>query len=176
MTHREIPHKPLHSFRRRAAGQAAVETALILPALFVLLMGMIITGFTFYAVIQVTNAAREGARAGSLYRITQASSGLSLDQTVRNAICNSTAKVSALGYLTPPVTAPNCITTSFDVRSSSSDVTITSVDVDADGAVSSGDQVVVQVTYRYRIPILSSFVRAFGNPMVIVRSVMMEIQ
>ena len=162
-----------HTGRRSRQGQAAVETALILPALFVLLMGMIITGFTFYAVIQVTNAAREGARAGSLYRITQASSGLSLDQTVRNAICNST-KTSALGYLTPPVTAPNCSSTSFNVNGS--DVTTSWVDVDSDTAVSSGDQVLVQITYRYRIPIVSGFVGAFGNPMVIVRSVMMEIQ
>jgi Flp pilus assembly protein TadG len=170
MTNREISHKPLHS--RSAAGQAAVETALILPALFVLLMGIIITGFTFYAVIQVTNAAREGARAGSLYRITVAtrSSGWTLDNEVKSAICDSTANTSALGYLKP---ASGCSSTSFSV---SSDVTTTWVDVDADSAVSSGDQVVVQVTYRYRIPILSSFVRAFGNPMVIVRSVMMEIQ
>ncbi len=178
MTNIEIHPKAFISFRpsepRSFAGQATVEIALVLPALLVLLMGIIIAGFTFYAFIQVTNAAREGARAGSLYRITQASSGLSLDQTVRNAICNSTARISALGYLTPPVTAPNCSSTSFDVDGT--DVTTTQVDVDSDGFVSGGDQVVVQVTFRYRIPILSSFVRAFGNPIVIVRSVMMEIQ
>lgn len=170
MTHIETHDKPFDS--RSAAGQAAVETALILPALLVLLMGIIIAGFTFYAVIQVTNAAREGARAGSLYRITVAtrSGGWTLDNEVQSAICNSTANTSALGYLKPA----NCNSTSFNVNSS--DVTTTWVDVDADGTVSSGDQVVVQVTYRYRIPILSSFVQAFGNPFVIVRSVMMEIQ
>jgi Flp pilus assembly protein TadG len=176
MTSREIHHRAFDAFRpgtpRRVAGQATVETALILPALVVLLMGMIIAGFTFYAVIQVTNAAREGARAGSLYRITVAtrSSGWTLDNEVKSAICNSTANTSALGYLTPA----NCNSTSFNVNSS--DVTTTWVDVDGNGIVSSGDQVVVQVTYRYRIPILSGFVRAFGNPFVIVRRVMMEMQ
>jgi Flp pilus assembly protein TadG len=176
MRYVEIHHTPIDLSQpgepRSAAGQAAVETALVLPALFVLLMGVIIAGLTFYAFIQVTNAAREGARAGSLYRITVAtrSSGWTLDNEVKSAICDSTANTSALGYLTPA----NCNSASFNVNSS--DVTTTWVDVDSDSVVSAGDQVVVQVTYRYRIPIVSGFVRAFGNPMVIVRSVMMEIQ
>ena len=76
MRNLEIHHTPIGSFPpgepRSLAGQAAVETALILPALLVLLMGIIIAGLTFYAVIQVTNAAREGARAGSMYRLTVA--------------------------------------------------------------------------------------------------------
>ncbi len=172
----KIHHTPIGSFPpgepRSLAGQAAVEIALILPALLVLLMGIIIAGFTFYAVIQVTNAAREGARAGSLYRITVAtrSNGWTLDNEVKSAICDSTANTSALGYLKP---ASGCSSTSFNV---STDVITTWTDVDSDTTVSSGDQVLVQITYRYRIPIVSGFVGAFGNPMVIVRSVMMEIQ
>ena len=176
MTNIEIHPKPFDSFSpgepRSSAGQAAVEIALVLPALVVLLMGIVIAGFTFYAFIQVTNAAREGARAGSLYRITVATrpSGWTVDDEVKSAVCNSSANTSALGYLKP---VSGCSSTSFNV---SSDVTTAQVDVDSDGFVSSGDQVAVQVTYRYRIPIVSGFVGAFGNPIVIVRSVMMEIQ
>ena len=142
----------------------------MLPVLILILMGMIMTGFTLYAFIQVTNAVREGARAGSLYRITQGTSGLTLDQTVKTAICNTTNNTSALGFLKP---AGGCSSASFNV---SSDVIATWNDVDADTFYSSGDQVTVQITYRYTIPIISSMVRSFGNPMVIGRTVMMEMQ
>ena len=151
----------------RQRGQAAVETALLLPVLIILLFGIIMSGFTFYAFIQVSNAAREGARAGSLYRITQAASGLTLVQTVRQAVYDPGTGSSALGFLSP--TSP-----SFNVTS---DVSVPSpVDVDGDGTISSGDRLTVTVTYRYSIPVLSAFLRVFPQPIVIVRSVEMEIQ
>jgi Flp pilus assembly protein TadG len=171
-----IHHRPFHLFRRgeprSVAGQATVETALVLPALLVLLMGIIIAGFAFYAFIQVTNAAREGARAGSLYRITVATrpNGWTVDDEVKSAICNSSANTSALGYLKP---ASGCSSISFNVNN---DVTVTYVDVNSDTFYSPGDQVTAQITYSYTLPIVSSFVRAIGNPMVIVRSVTMELQ
>ncbi len=156
--------------RRRSGrdqqGQATVEIAFLLPILLVLLFGIILAGFTFYAFIQVSNAAREGARAGSLWRITNTESGLTLDQTVKRAIYDSGSGQSALGYLSP--TSP-----SFDVNS---DVTTTWVDVDGDGEVSSSDQVTAAVTYRYTIPIVSVLLPMFPQPITIVRTVMMEIQ
>jgi len=157
-----------HSSRSpRQRGQAAVETALLLPALVILLFGIIMTGFTFYAFIQVSNAAREGARAGSLYRITQATSGLTLVQTVRQAIYDPGTGSSALGFLTPTGS-------SFNVTS---DVSVPApVDIDGDGTISSGDRLTVTVTYRYSLPILSVMLPVFPQPIVIVRSVEMEIQ
>lgn len=55
--------------RRREGkrGQSLVEFALVLPLLVLLLYGLAEFGFLLYAHVQVTNAAREGARAGSLY-------------------------------------------------------------------------------------------------------------
>ena len=165
MAHYLLASKSSLSSRQR--GQAAVETALLLPALVILLFGIIMTGFTFYAFIQVSNAAREGARAGSLYRITQATSGLTLVQTVRQAIYDPGTGSSALGFLTPTGS-------SFNVTS---DVAVpTPVDVDGDGTVSSGDQLTVTVTYRYSLPILSVLLPVFPQPIVIVRSVEIEIQ
>lgn len=152
--------------QRAQRGQATVEAALLLPMLVVLLLGIILSGFTFYAFIQVSNAAREGARAGSVYRLTQAGSGLSLEQTVKKAIYDSGTDESALGFLSP--TSP-----SFNVNS---DVVVTWTDVDVDSLPSSGDQVKVQVTYRYTLPIVSGLLPMFPQPIVIVRDVMMEIQ
>src|SRR5215208_6809247 len=56
---------------KRASGQSLVETALILPMLALLLIGAVEFSFLLYAQVQVANAAREAARAGSLYRSTR---------------------------------------------------------------------------------------------------------
>ena len=155
--------------RRAQEGQATVEIAFLLPILMVLLYGIIAAGFLFYAFITVSNAARDAARAGSVYRLTRGASGLSLLQTVQNAVYDPGPNPdrSSLGFLS--TTAPN-----FDVAS---DVTISWVDVDADSMESVGDQLTVFVTYRYTLPILSDiFVPMFPQPIVIVRDVTMEIQ
>jgi Flp pilus assembly protein TadG len=48
-------------------GAAAVEFALILPLLTVLLFGVIEFSILFYNKAMITNASREGARAGIVY-------------------------------------------------------------------------------------------------------------
>lgn len=55
------PDTPRHN------GQSLVEFALALPLLALVLGGIASFGFVLYAHVQVTNAAREAARAGSLY-------------------------------------------------------------------------------------------------------------
>jgi Flp pilus assembly protein TadG len=52
--------------RKDDRGAAAVEFALILPMLLVLVLGIIQFGFTFTQWLQMEHAAREGARWGSL--------------------------------------------------------------------------------------------------------------
>ncbi len=150
---------------KQPSGQATVETALLIPMLIVLLLGIIMVGFNIYAFVQVTNAAREGARAGSLFLIRKAETGLTLDQTVQRAVCDSTTNLSALGFLKPA----SCNSTIYSV-------TANYVDANGDAVDSAGDQVTATVTYSYTTPVLSSFLPMFQQPMVIVRSVMMEMQ
>lgn len=50
---------------RSQRGAAAVEFALVVPLLLLLLFGMISTGFMFNDHLSITNAVREGARFGS---------------------------------------------------------------------------------------------------------------
>lgn len=57
----------MRSARRPARGQSMVEFALFIPLLAVLLGGISAFGFLLYAHVQVSNATREAARAGSLY-------------------------------------------------------------------------------------------------------------
>ena len=51
---------------RRERGAAAVEFAVVLPVFLMLVMGAIDFGYYFFVSEIVTNAAREGARAGSV--------------------------------------------------------------------------------------------------------------
>jgi len=76
-SHRELgllmPLSDELSLKNRESGQALLEFALvllfvILPFIFVLVDG----SFTLYTQAVLTNAAREGARAGSIYQTTTA--------------------------------------------------------------------------------------------------------
>ncbi len=53
--------------RNQDQGAAAVEFALILPLLVVLVFGIIEFSILFYNKAMITNASREGARAGIVY-------------------------------------------------------------------------------------------------------------
>lgn len=48
---------------RRERGAAAVEFAIVLPVLFLVIAGIVDFGRAFFTQIQLANAAREGARA-----------------------------------------------------------------------------------------------------------------
>jgi Flp pilus assembly protein TadG len=92
---------------RRA--QSLTELALLMPLLTLLLVGLLELGFLLYAHVEVSSAAREAARAASLYRATRYSSfadneiskanpkkcaptiaGWSLQQTIEQAILRRT--------------------------------------------------------------------------------------
>ena len=57
---------------RSCRGQAIVELAFVLPLILIFILGIIEFGIIFYNKAMVTNASREGARAGMTY---QADSG-----------------------------------------------------------------------------------------------------
>jgi Flp pilus assembly protein TadG len=54
--------------RDEEAGASAVEFAIILPVLILFLFGIIEFSILFYDKAVITNASREGARAGIVYR------------------------------------------------------------------------------------------------------------
>ena len=80
----------LPRLRSRSKGAAAVEFALILPLLLLLVLGAIDWGYYFFIDNIVVNAAREGARAGS---VTATGSG-------NQSTALSNAETVANGYLT----------------------------------------------------------------------------
>jgi hypothetical protein len=63
----EIPRN-LHRHRDNGSrGQELVEFAIMLPLLLLIVFGMLDLGRLFHALITVTNAAREGARYGTIF-------------------------------------------------------------------------------------------------------------
>jgi Flp pilus assembly protein TadG len=62
----------MHARRRRSTGQALVEFPLVLPILLLLVLGIVEFSRVWMVKQVITNAAREGARAGSAAGATTA--------------------------------------------------------------------------------------------------------
>ncbi len=155
------------------SGQAALLVALVLPILLVILAGIIIVGFIFYAHIQVSNAVRVGVRAGSVYWSTHPIDGLTFQDTVSKAIYNSatTPPQSALGSL--PVTSSNL---SIIVEHGVAPANSSKVPACTDTSPCAGDLVTATIIYSYTVPVVSVALPMFPQPLVMRSSVMMEIQ
>lgn len=85
----------------RDRGAAAIEFAIILPLLLLVIAGIVDYGRAFYTEIALTNAAREGARAASVStmslsqvqaRTAAAAPGLTVTTTA--ALCPGTGNAS----------------------------------------------------------------------------------
>ncbi len=80
-------------------GVVAVEFALILPLLLILLLGMVEVSLMLYDQAIITNASREGARAGIVLR----SPKLSVAEIQAVALAYSENSLVSLGSAAPPV-------------------------------------------------------------------------
>jgi Flp pilus assembly protein TadG len=90
-----------HRGRSRSAGQSMVEFAMVAPVLFLVLIAIFQFGIAFTDYIQVTNAARDGARKALVSR-----SDPNAVSTVQTAVKNSTwsLNTSQLGITVTPGT------------------------------------------------------------------------
>ncbi len=134
--------------RRGERGAAAVEFAIVLPLLFVLLFGIIEFGILFYNYQVITNASREGARAGIIQspRLTVAQI-----QTIATNYCGTHLVTFAAVNPSPTVTV--------SAKHAGSDI------ADLTTAVT-GDDLTVLVTYPYTFlvfPNLAKLLSADGT-------------
>lgn len=84
-----VIRKPPRRWLREQHGTAAVEFALLMSILLMLLLGIFDFGRVFDAWLVATNAAREGARYGAIY-------GADPDLSTADVVSNATSKVNAL--------------------------------------------------------------------------------
>ena len=121
---------------RSERGQNLIELALVMPLLILLLTGIADLGRAFYSYIQITNAAREGARAAS--RLPCDAGDAAQRAVYANRIVQSTRN-----EVDGAVVAPGDLTIAISPRPVE------------DGCQTAGQPIVVTVSYPYAT-ILSS--------------------
>lgn len=80
--------------RRGERGASAVEFALVMPLLLMIVFGMITTGLTFSDHLSATNAAREGARYGAAADASSASWATSVRDRAKQTYFNASETVT----------------------------------------------------------------------------------
>ena len=129
--------------RRKYASQdgvALVEFAIILPLLLLITFGIIEFGFLMYNQQMITNASREGARAGIVAiepRLPPTGTD-SIDSAVQKYCLNN---LVTFGTYTPPTTTVTGYSASAPFRS----------------------DLVVKVTYKYTFLVLPNFISGLNN-------------
>ena len=130
----------VRSARRRRSGMAMVEFVMILPALLVLLFGMLEFGVIFYQFQTLSNAAREGARESIVYR----------------ANCDANALETLV---------QNTVIT----YASSANITVAPGDIQVTGlCTGAGTPADVRVTHQYDFKVLPNFVASFSPNITLV--------
>jgi Flp pilus assembly protein TadG len=124
-------------------GAAAVEFALIAPLLFVLLFGIVEFGFLLYNQVMITNAAREGARAGIIFKTSRPT--LAEITTVVNTYC-ATHMINFDPSQTPATS-----------------IVQTDNSIPANGTPDSGDSLEVTVQYTYNFLLFPNLAKLFGG-------------
>ena len=82
-------HVSRRSSRRNERGASAVEFALIVPVIILLLMGTVSTGLSYNDHVSLTNAAREGARYGAGADIASSSWASSVQTRIQEVYFNA---------------------------------------------------------------------------------------
>ena len=115
---------------RQQEGGSALELAIILPVMILIIFGIIEFGLILYNQQIITNASREGARAGIVARSPRLSSGEITN--VVDAYCSG--NLVTFGSATSP-----------------------NVSINNSGGTSFGDDLAVQVTWRYEFLVLPDY-------------------
>ena len=140
--------------RHNEKGAAAVEFAIILPLLLLLVFGIVEFSLLMYNKAMITNASREGARRGIVYRVVYNSETIKMEY---DPLADGQIQAEVTSYLS------NHLIT-FSTVSTSHTTTITRP-VDE---VSKDIMLNVQVSYPYQFlvfPVIASLVAPGGTTM-----------
>lgn len=135
-------------------GNSLVETALILPVLLILFLGIVEVGFFLFAHVQVANATREGARYGSLCRLNGNCD--TLTDVVKNTVFTEAQFLSMTD------------------TSSGGNTTVVVQPASLSSIPAVGDPITVTVTYNHSSPFVSNLVPMFPAQIPIQHSLIMH--
>lgn len=144
----------------RRGGQSLVEFALVLTPLFFVLLGIIQFGFIFNSYVTMTNAAREGARTGTVYvydrTLSKDQNDLLRNESIRSAVRGA---MNLLGTTSPYFATSGSWSRSGLVFTNGDlvvtyDVPATITDTDA----RAGETITIRATYHQDliVPIVSN--------------------
>jgi Flp pilus assembly protein TadG len=142
---------------RTQKGITMVELAIILPILFLILFAIAELAIALYDKAVLTNASREGARAGIVAQTPRVS-----DQTIRQIVRDYAAT-----YL---------VTFGADTLQDDDHIIITRTDTTGDGAIDFGDNLTVSVNFRYDFLILSRLISALGADITLNATTVMKFE
>jgi Flp pilus assembly protein TadG len=130
-------------------GQSLVEIALLMPILIILFLGIAEVGFYLFSHVQVANAARSGARAGSLCRLYQTCSDANFVPNTVRAEAPS-LKTDNMNIQAQPLPFPSGTTPAV------------------------GSLITVTVTYSHTSPFISNFIPMFPKQLPVRHTVVMH--
>lgn len=174
--HRPARHRPARH-HRRARGQSLVEFALVLVPLLLLILGVIQFGLVFNSYVTMTNAAREGARTGTVYVFdrgcTKAQNDALRNEAMRTALLSSMNLLSkaAPQFANTAATGSTCTLsggwTASGTTFTNGDMTVTYA-VPAgvtDSDTRTGQTITVRATYHQDliIPLISALLPKDAN-------------
>jgi len=120
-------------------GTAAIEFAIVLPILALLVFGIIESSIFLYDKAVITNASREGARAGIVYSYPDRISDADIETVVNNYCMDH---LITFGDALTPI----------------------GIVIERTGAGSSGVPLTVRLTYRYDFLVLPDLSNLFSDP------------
>ena len=132
------------TMRGRNIGQSMVEFALILPLLIMLLVGIIELGILLNVYVGMTNMAREGARAGSIFQYTGTAPTNNIQTIEQQALPIDQQRMlyisSVLTSTINPIISPTTLT-----------VTVTYLPVTPTGPYRAGDTLKVALEHQHAV-------------------------
>jgi Flp pilus assembly protein TadG len=150
-----------------AGGQSLVEFALVLTPLFLVLLGIIQFGFIFNTYVTLTNAAREGARSGTVFICDPTDSKDQNDLARNEAIRAATVGSMNLLATTAPRFGNSAVWTRSGLVFTTGDLVVTyAIPSDVtDTDCRRGETIDVRATYHQDliIPIIAGFLPSDGS-------------
>jgi|PlaIllAssembly_1097288.scaffolds.fasta_scaffold32411_1 Flp pilus assembly protein TadG len=127
---------------RNENGTALVEFAITAPLLFLILFGIIEFGILLYDKAMLTNASREGARAGIVFNFSPSGPIRITNDDIAEIVSDYCAShlISVGGGGAPPATS-----------------------VARGGTGAAGDSVTVTVSYQFRFLVISNLIALIGG-------------
>jgi len=137
-------------------GASLVEFALVLPLLLLLVFGIIEFGLLMYNKAMLTNASREGARAGIVYDYDEATDTIDrLTQAQITTIVNNYCQ----NYLVTFGSTPSLTVTTNPTTTET---------------IPSGNYLTVNVSYRYDFLLVPAFISGLGGGLNLLASTTMR--